>query len=68
MSDLITAENWDKLKTKLKENHPILTDKNLEYEEEKEEKLLATLQRKLGKTKAEISSMIRNYIKQVKTE
>lgn len=67
MSDLITTENWDELKTKLIENHSILTDKNLTYEEGKEEKLLATLQRKLGKTKKEVSAMIRDYTKHQNT-
>ncbi|WP_372637877.1 general stress protein CsbD [Fodinibius sp.] len=68
MSDLITIENWDKLKTQLIDDHPILTEKNLTYEEGKEEKLFATLQQKLGKTKTEVSTMIRGYIKQQKTE
>ncbi|SHF47719.1 hypothetical protein SAMN05443144_10936 [Fodinibius roseus] len=63
MSTLITSDNWDEIKNKLIENHSILTDKNLTYEEGKEEKLLATLQRKLGKSKKEVSAMIRGYTK-----
>lgn len=62
MSKLLTKENWSELKPKLKEDHPILTDKDLSYEEGKEEKILATLQEKLGKTKNEVTRMIRNYM------
>lgn len=63
MSDLITKGNWKKLKGKLKEEYAILTDNDLAYEEGKEEQLLGRLQQKLGKTKAEISSILRNYLK-----
>lgn len=64
MSDLITKENWSKVKAKLEEDYPILTDKNLFYEEGKEEKLFGTLQQKLGKTKGEVTKMLRDYINQ----
>lgn len=63
MSDLITKGNWKELKGKLKEEYAVLTDKDLAYEEGKEEQLIGRLQQKLGKTKAEISSILRNYLK-----
>lgn len=64
MSDLITKENWGEVKAKLKEDYPILTDKDLSYEEGKEEKLLGMLQQKLGETKADVTTILRDYINQ----
>ncbi|SMO68276.1 CsbD family protein [Fodinibius sediminis] len=61
MSELITKENWQELKAKLIEDYAILTEQGLQYEEGKEEKLLGMLQQKLGKTKAEIMSILREY-------
>lgn len=62
MEGLITKENWSEVKARLIEDYAILTEKNLNFEEGKEDKLLGTLQEKLGKTKSEISTMLRNYI------
>ena len=62
MEGLITKENWSKVKARLIEEHAILTEKNLDFEEGKEDKLMGTLQERLGKTKSEVSAMLRSYI------
>ncbi|GAA5521235.1 general stress protein CsbD [Aliifodinibius salicampi] len=62
MSGLITKGNWRKIKAKLIEDYPALTKRDLIYEEGKEERLIGELQLKLGKTKAEISDMIRSLL------
>lgn len=62
MSGLIKKGNWKEIKAKLIEDFPALTDRDLRYEvyeEGMEEKFISELQQKLGKTKAEISDMIR---------
>lgn len=60
MNELRIEGNWNEVKQKLKEKYAVLTDKDLEYEEGKEEKLLHRLQEKLGKTKEEIKSLLQD--------
>jgi len=50
--------NWNETKGKLKQKYAILTDNDLLLEEGKEDELLGRLQKKLGKTKAEIQKWI----------
>jgi len=50
--------NWNETKGKLKQKYAILTDNDLLLEEGKEDELLGRLQKKLGKTKAEIQKAI----------
>ena len=50
--------NWNERKGKLKLKFGFLTDNNLLYEEGKKEEMLGRLQIKLGKTKAELSTII----------
>jgi uncharacterized protein YjbJ (UPF0337 family) len=50
--------NWNELKTKLKQKYPNLTDADLVFSPGKEDDLLATLSRKLGKTEDEISGIV----------
>ncbi|OFY86179.1 MAG: hypothetical protein A3F72_06915 [Bacteroidetes bacterium RIFCSPLOWO2_12_FULL_35_15] len=52
--------NWNELKTKLKQKYPNLTDTDLNFTPGKEDALLATLSKKLGKTQEEISDEIDN--------
>lgn len=60
MNELRIEGDWDEVKQKLKEKYAVLTDKDLEYEEGKEEKLLHRLQEKLGKPKEEIKSLLQD--------
>ncbi len=62
MSGLITRGNWQKIKAKLIEDYPALTERDLAYKEGKEEKLIGELQQKLGKSKAEVADMIRDLL------
>lgn len=60
MSELRIEGNWDEIKGKLKEKYAVLTDKDLEYEENNEEKLLYRLQQKLGKSKEEVKTLLQD--------
>ncbi|MDZ7741134.1 MAG: CsbD family protein [Bacteroidota bacterium] len=54
MSDLYLKGNWNTIKGKLKMKYADLTDDDLAYAEGKEDELIGKLQKKLGKTKAEV--------------
>jgi hypothetical protein len=63
MNDLITEQNWQQIRVQLKKEYSILTEKDLKFERgENEEKIISVLQEKLGKSKAEVSDIIRSYI------
>lgn len=50
--------NWNETKGKLKQQFAILTDDDLLLGEGKQDELLGRLQKKLGKTKEEIHTLI----------
>ena len=50
--------NWNQLKGKLKQEYANLTDDDLLYVEGKEDELHGRLQKKLGKTKDEVNTII----------
>lgn len=50
--------NWDMLKGKLKQKYAQLTDNDLMLIEGKENEMLGRLERKLGKTREEVSDLI----------
>ncbi len=50
--------NWNQIKGQLKQQYGELTDNDLVFEEGKEDELVGRLQKKLGKTKAEVKDMI----------
>ncbi len=50
--------NWNTAKGKLKQQYADLTDDDLLYAEGKEEELYGRLQKKLGKTRAEVEKML----------
>jgi uncharacterized protein YjbJ (UPF0337 family) len=50
--------NWNEVAGKLKQQFANLTDDDLLFAEGKEEELLGILQKKLGKTQAEIRQLI----------
>ena len=50
--------NWNKQKGKLKQRFAELTDNDLMFEEGKKDEMLGKLQKKLGKTKAELHKII----------
>ena len=52
---------WNDIKGKLKQQYANLTDDDLLYVEGKEDELVGRLQTKLGKSKAEVETMLRNY-------
>jgi hypothetical protein len=52
------AENWTDQKNKLRVQYPILTDADLYFEKGKKEEMLSKVQTKLGKTKAELDTII----------
>jgi uncharacterized protein YjbJ (UPF0337 family) len=50
--------NWNEQKGKLKKAFGVLTDNDLMYEEGQKDEMLGKLQKKLGKTKEELHSII----------
>jgi uncharacterized protein YjbJ (UPF0337 family) len=50
--------NWNEVKGKVKQHWANLTDDDLLYEEGKEDELYGRIQKKTGKTKAEIKEWI----------
>ncbi len=50
--------SWKEVKEDLKENNIYLTDEDLDYQPGQEEQLLARLEKKMNKTKAEIKALI----------
>lgn len=50
--------NWNEIKGKLKQKFAILTDDDMLLEEGKQDELYGRLQQKLGKTKAELHTLI----------
>lgn len=52
--------NWNILKGKLKKEYGDLTDDDLMYEEGAEDELLGRIQKKVGKSKDEITDFIDN--------
>jgi len=53
-----TKESWNATKEKLKQQFSMLTDKEIQPEENKTNEMMDRLQVKLGKTKEEIHSVI----------
>ena len=49
---------WNVQKGNLKEKFPILTDRDLQFEEGKKEEMLESLRLKLGKTKEEFKEIM----------
>jgi uncharacterized protein YjbJ (UPF0337 family) len=54
MNKLTIEGNWNEIKGKLKQKYGDLTDDDLTFAKGKEEEMYGRLQKKLGKTKAEI--------------
>ncbi len=57
MNSTVIKGNWNELKGKLKQKYGNLTDDDLIYSEGKEDEMLGRLQKKLGKSKDEISRL-----------
>jgi uncharacterized protein YjbJ (UPF0337 family) len=51
-------EDWSGLKKELKQKYVALTDSDLTYSEGREDELVATISKKIGKTKDEVSKAI----------
>jgi len=58
VNKLTAKGSWNEVAGKLKQKYANLTDDDLLFKEGKEEELLGRLQKKLGKTKEEIRTMI----------
>jgi uncharacterized protein YjbJ (UPF0337 family) len=58
MNKLKMKGSWNEIKGKLKQSYGNLTDDDLAFAEGKDDELLGRLQKKLGKTKDEVRSMI----------
>jgi hypothetical protein len=58
-SPIAARARWIELKAKLKAKFPILTDADLQYEDGKQNVMYDKLQVKLGKTKEEITSILK---------
>jgi len=62
MDKLELKGKWNELKGKLKQKYGDLTEDDLRYVEGKEDELLGNLQKKLGKTRQELSSELRKWL------
>ena len=60
MNKLTIEGNWNEIKGKLKQKYGELTDDDLTFAKGKEDEMYGRLQKKLGKTKAEIKREIEN--------
>jgi uncharacterized protein YjbJ (UPF0337 family) len=58
MNKLQMKGSWNEIKGKLKQSYGNLTDDDLVFAEGKDDELLGRLQKKLGKTKDEVRTMI----------
>jgi len=58
MNTLSLKGNWKEISGKLKQQYANLTDDDLLFTEGKEEELEGRLQRKLGKTREEVRTLI----------
>jgi len=58
MNKLSIKGNWNEMAGKLKQKFASLTDNDLLFKEGKEEELLGRLEKKLGKSKEDIRSLI----------
>jgi uncharacterized protein YjbJ (UPF0337 family) len=58
MEKLIIKGDWNVLKGKLKQVYGNLTDDDLLYIMGKEEELIGRIQKKLGKTKAQVKDLL----------
>jgi uncharacterized protein YjbJ (UPF0337 family) len=59
MNKLGIKGEWNEVAGKLKQKYADLTDDDVLFEEGKEDELLGKLQKKLGKTKEQINSLIK---------
>lgn len=58
MNTIEVKGNWNEQKGKLKQKFAILTDNDLMFTEGKKEEMYGRLQKKLGKTKQELKTII----------
>jgi uncharacterized protein YjbJ (UPF0337 family) len=58
MNTIELKGTWEEQKGKLKQRFAVLTDNDLMFAEGKKEEMFGRLQKKLGKTKAELLSII----------
>jgi uncharacterized protein YjbJ (UPF0337 family) len=59
MNKLGIKGEWNEVAGKLKQKYADLTDDDLLFQEGKEDELLGKLQKKLGKTKEQINSLLK---------
>jgi uncharacterized protein YjbJ (UPF0337 family) len=58
MNKLETKGNWNIVKGKLKQQWANLTDDDLQYVEGQEEELIGRIQRRTGRTRAEVERVL----------
>ncbi len=58
MKNIAVKGNWNELKGKLKQKYANLTENDLLYEEGKDDELLGRLQKRLGKSRAELEKIL----------
>ena len=58
MNKSVLSGNWEQLKGKLKQKYANLTDDDLLYVEGKEDETFGRIQKKLGKTRAEVEKIL----------
>lgn len=58
MNNLVIKGSWNETAGKLKQSYASLTDDDLLFIKGKEEELLGRIQKRIGKTKEEVQSII----------
>lgn len=62
MNDIKIKGNWNQIKGKLKQKYGDLTDDDLTYVEGQDDEFIGKLQEKLGKTRDQITSEIKDLL------
>ena len=60
MDTLELKGKWNEMKGKVKQAHANLTDDDLEYEDGKDDELLGRIQKKLGKSRDEVTRWLKS--------
>ena len=63
MDSLELKGKWNELKGKVKQAHADLTDDDLRYEEGKDDELVGRLQQKLGQTREDVITWLKDLDK-----
>lgn len=56
-----THGNWEKVKDKLKQDYPELTESDLTYQDGMEDELFGRIEKRIGKSRKDIKRMVSSF-------